>query len=122
VSFKFVLAPVNKVSMATNNRLLSFYTLPLKLKLVCHILFNGHEIFSQASLVILLQEGFPIFDSYSVLQVLNCVEINKSFPDCLSLSLKTLALSTHCSKPEGIIKNCFVVKLLKKLGKKFHAH
>ena len=56
VSFKFVLAPVNKVSMATNNRLLSFYTLSLKLKLVCHLLLNGHEIFSQASLVILLQK------------------------------------------------------------------
>ena len=37
--------------MATNNRLLSFYTLSLKLKLICHLLFNGHEIYSQASLV-----------------------------------------------------------------------
>ena len=42
--------------MTTNNHLLSFYTLSLKLKLVCHLLFNGHEIFSQASLVILLQK------------------------------------------------------------------
>ena len=56
VSFKFVLAPANKVSMATNNCLLSFYNLSLKFKLVCHLLFNEHEIFSQASLVILLQK------------------------------------------------------------------
>ena len=56
MSFKFVLAPVNKVSMATNNRLLSFYTLLLKLKLVRHLVFNGHEIFSKASLVILLHK------------------------------------------------------------------
>ena len=53
VSFKFILAPVNKVSMATNSRLLSFTP---KMKLVCHLLFDGHEIFSQASLVILLQK------------------------------------------------------------------
>ena len=45
LSFKVILAPENKVSMATNNRLLSFYTLSLKLKLVCHLLFNGHEFF-----------------------------------------------------------------------------
>ena len=61
VSFNFVLALVNKVSMATSNRLLSFYTLSLKLKLVCHLLFNGHEILSQASLVILLQKRISNF-------------------------------------------------------------
>ena len=56
MSFKFILARVNKVSMATNNCLLSFYTLSLKMKLVCHLLFNGHDFFSQASLVILLKK------------------------------------------------------------------
>jgi len=42
--------------MATNTRILSFYTLLLKLKLVCHLLFNGYEIFTQATLVILLHK------------------------------------------------------------------
>ena len=106
--------------MATNNCLLSFYTLSLKLKLVCHLLFNGHEIFSQASLVILLQKR--VFQFLIATSGVNCVEINKSFPDCLSLSLKTLALSTHCSKPEGVIKNWKTLFCSKKLGKKFHAY
>jgi len=34
VSFKFVLVPVKKYPWQQNNRLLSFYTLSLKLKLV----------------------------------------------------------------------------------------
>jgi len=39
---------------------MSFYTLSLKLKLVCHLLFNGHEIFAQATLVrnFTTKEGF----------------------------------------------------------------
>jgi len=46
VNFKFVFSTCKQgITMATSNRLLSFYTLSLKLKLVCHFLFNGHEIF-----------------------------------------------------------------------------
>ena len=65
VSFKFILAPVNKVSMATNNRLLSFYTLSLKLKLVYHLLFSGHEIFFPSFFSnFTTKEDFLISDNY----------------------------------------------------------
>ena len=57
-----ILAPENLVSIATNKCVLLFYTLLLKLKLVSHFLSNRHEIFTQATFIVLL--WFPIFDIY----------------------------------------------------------
>ena len=106
--------------MATNNRLLSFYTLSLKLKLVCHLLFNGHKIFSQASLVILLQKRvFQFLIATSGVEL--CGDLQKLSRLSKSV-LKTLALSMHCSKPEGVIKNwktLFCSKITKEAWEKF---
>ena len=50
------------VTMATNRCVLLFYTILLKLKLVSHLLSNRHEIFTKASLIILLKKsGFHIW-------------------------------------------------------------
>jgi len=57
-----ILAPENMVSMATNRCVLLFYTILLKLKLVTHLLSNRHEIFTKASLIILLKKsGFQFW-------------------------------------------------------------
>ena len=59
-----ILAPENLVSMAKNKFVLLFYTLLLKLKLVSHFLSNRHEIFTQATLIILLKKsGFQFLIS-----------------------------------------------------------
>ena len=52
-----ILAPENLVSMATNKCVLLFYTLLLKLKLFSHFLSNRHEIFTQATLIVLLKKS-----------------------------------------------------------------
>jgi len=57
---KCILAPVNWVSMVTNMRILLLYTLSLKLELVCHLVFNRHEIFTKATSVILLRKRVGI--------------------------------------------------------------
>ena len=52
--------------MATNRCVLLFYTVLLKLKLVSHLLSNRHEIFTKASLIILLKKsGFHFWISTS---------------------------------------------------------
>jgi len=80
--------------MVTNNRLLSFYTLSLKLKLVCHLLFNGHETFSQASLVILVQKRvFQFLITPSGFE--QCIDKANVFRDRFRQSGKLLFISTQ---------------------------
>ena len=60
------LAPENLASMAKNRCVLLFYTVLFKLKLVSHLLSNRHEIFTTASLIILLKKsGFHFWISTS---------------------------------------------------------
>ena len=52
-----ILAPENLVSMSTNKCVLPFYTLLLKLKLVSYFLSSRHEIFTEATLIVLLKKS-----------------------------------------------------------------
>ena len=70
-----ILAPINLVSMATNKHTLLFYFLILKLKLVSHFLSNRHEMFTQATLIVLLKKKRVLIFGYQ-LQMLSFVEIN----------------------------------------------
>ena len=56
VTHLYILEPENLVSIATNKCILLFYTLLHKLKLVSHFLSNRHEIFTQATLTVLLKK------------------------------------------------------------------
>jgi len=98
VTFYAILAPVIWVSMATNTSILLLYTLSLKLELVCHLVFNRHEIFIKTTSVILLRKRVFHF-GITLSGVEQCDDKAKVFCECQ----ENLCLSSHCSTPERAI-------------------
>ena len=123
MSFKFILARVNKVSMAINNCLLSFDRMIAD----CHVLL--HSVYSMG--MNFFPSFFSNFTKKRVFQFLIATPGVKLCWDKQKLSQlsksvsKTLDLSTHCSKPEGVIKNWIILfcsKIIKEAWEKNHAH
>jgi len=96
---------------------MSFYTLSLKLKLVSHLLFNGHEIFTKATIVILLQNRvFHFWIATSGFEQYG--DKTNVFRDCQ----ENHNLSPYCSTPEAAIqklKTLFCSKITKVAWVKF---
>jgi len=81
--------------MATSMRILLLYTLSLKLELVCHLVFNKHEIFT--SVILLRKRAFHFGIALSSVE--QCGDKAKVFSEYQ----ENLCLSSHCSTPERAI-------------------
>ena len=79
--------------MATNKYVLLFYTLLLKLKLVSHFLSNRHEIFTQATLIVLLKKKNDFQFLISTLGLNEHIQLNLH----TSRHLKLISKIGNCS-------------------------
>jgi len=96
--------------LGIHGNILLLYTLSLKLELVCHLVFNRHEIFTLATSIILLRKRVFHF-GIALSGVEQCDNKAKVFSECQ----ENLCLSSHCSTPESAIPKwkTLLVKLLK---------
>ena len=111
-----ILAPENLVSMITNKSTFLFYTLLLKLKLVCYFLSNRHKIFTQlqATLIVLLKKsGFQFSISTSdvkMCEIKLSVFVDAHNPRALSPQSSTPEVDIQNRKPLFFSKTIKVVK------------
>jgi len=94
--------------MATNMHMLLLYTLSLKLELVCHLVFNRHEIFILSYFSNFTKRVFHFGIALSGVE--QCDDKAKVFSE----RQENFCLSSHCSTPESTIpkwKTLFLSKI-----------